>query len=97
MGTYDQRLPFDRPIQDLEAELRAAEAKPETPKDVLRELRRKLLAIKRQIYSNLKPWEVGASSSPPRPPTDRRLTSTCSLTILSSCMVTDSLATTALC
>jgi acetyl-CoA carboxylase carboxyl transferase subunit alpha len=70
MGTYDQRLPFDRPIQELEAELRAAEANPDTPKDALRELRRKLLALKRQVYSNLKPWEVvQIARHPERPQT----------------------------
>jgi acetyl-CoA carboxylase carboxyl transferase subunit alpha len=70
MGTYDQRLPFDRPIQELEAELRAAEANPNTPKDELRELRRKLLALKRQVYSNLKPWEVvQVARHPERPQT----------------------------
>ena len=70
MGTYDQRLLFDRPIQELEAELRAAESNPDSPKDVLRELRRKLLALKRQIYSNLKPWEVvQVARHPDRPQT----------------------------
>jgi acetyl-CoA carboxylase carboxyl transferase subunit alpha len=70
MGTYDQRLPFDRPIQELEAELRAAEENADTPTDVVRELRRKLLALKRQVYANLKPWEVvQIARHPDRPQT----------------------------
>jgi acetyl-CoA carboxylase carboxyl transferase subunit alpha len=70
MGTYDQRLPFDRSIQELEAELRAAEANPDTPKDVVRDLRRRLLTLKRQVYSNLKPWEiVQVARHPDRPQT----------------------------
>jgi acetyl-CoA carboxylase carboxyl transferase subunit alpha len=70
MGTYDQRLAFDRPIQELEAELRAAEANPNSPKDVARDLRRKLLTLKRQVYSNLKPWEVvQIARHPERPQT----------------------------
>src|SRR5262245_1332426 len=70
MGTYDQRLAFDRPIQELESELRAAETDSSTPKDSLRELRRRLLALKRQIYSDLKPWEiVQIARHPDRPQT----------------------------
>lgn len=70
MGTYDQRLAFDRPIQELESELRAAETDSSTPKDLLRELRRRLLALKRQVYSNLKPWEiVQIARHPERPQT----------------------------
>jgi acetyl-CoA carboxylase carboxyl transferase subunit alpha len=70
MGTYDQRLPFDRPIQELEARLRGAEANPDVAKDVLRELRRELLALKRATYSNLKAWEVvQVARHPERPQT----------------------------
>ncbi len=70
MGSYDQRLPFDRPIQELEAELRAAESNPNTPKEVLRDVRRRLLLLKREVYSNLKPWEVvQIARHPDRPQT----------------------------
>ncbi len=70
MGSYDQRLPFDRRIQDLEAKLRDAEADPNTLPDMLRELRRQLLAAKREVYSSLKPWEVvQVARHPERPQT----------------------------
>jgi acetyl-CoA carboxylase carboxyl transferase subunit alpha len=70
MGSYDQRLPFDRPIQELEAKLQTAESDPNTPADVIRELRRQLLALKRDVYSHLKPWEVvQVARHPERPQT----------------------------
>ncbi len=56
--SYDERLIFDRPIQQLEARLAAAEADESTPAEELSRQRRELLELKRQIYANLGPWEV---------------------------------------
>src|SRR5262249_47172621 len=70
MGSYDGRMAFDRPIQELEAKLAAAEADSNTPPELLRSLRRDLLILKRQIYSRLKPWEVvQVARHPDRPQT----------------------------
>ncbi len=70
MGSYDSRLIFDRPIQELEAKLAATEADPNTPAESLRELRRELLVLQRDVYSKLKPWEVvQVARHPDRPQT----------------------------
>jgi acetyl-CoA carboxylase carboxyl transferase subunit alpha len=68
--SYDERLIFDRPIQELEAKLAAAEADKTTPPDELSSLRRELLELKREIYSKLHPWEVvQVARHPNRPQT----------------------------
>jgi len=68
--SYDERLIFDRPIQQLEAKLAAAEADESTPAEELSRLRRELLELKRQIYANLSPWEVvQVARHPNRPQT----------------------------
>jgi acetyl-CoA carboxylase carboxyl transferase subunit alpha len=54
-------LPFEQPIYDLEVRIReheqAANKTPET-EDRIRELRRELADVTRQIYSRLTPWET---------------------------------------
>ena len=70
MGSYDGRLAFDRPIQELEAKLAAAEADANSPPDLLRRMRRDLLILKREVYSNLKASEVvQVARHPERPQT----------------------------
>ncbi len=70
MGSYNGRLTFDRPIQDIEARLAVAEADPNGSADLVRTLRRELLVLKRDIYARLKPWEiVQIARHPERPQT----------------------------
>jgi acetyl-CoA carboxylase carboxyl transferase subunit alpha len=70
MGSYDDRLAFDRPIRELETQLAAAEANARTPPEAIRKLRRELVELKRKIYSDLKPWEVvQVARHPERPQT----------------------------
>jgi len=67
------RLPFERPIEDLQARLAKlegqADAHPEV-RDEIRTLRRELTELTRRIYGNLKPWEtVEVARHPDRPMT----------------------------
>jgi len=67
---YDDRLIFDRPIQELEAKVAAAEADPSVPAEERSRLKRQLLELKREIYSKLNPWEVvQVARHPNRPQT----------------------------
>jgi acetyl-CoA carboxylase carboxyl transferase subunit alpha len=69
-SSYDARLAFDKPIQELEALLKKAEADPNAPPGHVRRLRRELLELKREVYSKLKPWEVvQVARHPMRPQT----------------------------
>ena len=75
------RLPFESPIQEMEARLADLEARfatgqsdPETIpleiKEQLRRMRRELLTLTRQVYDNLSPWEtVQVSRCEARPQT----------------------------
>ena len=71
MATSDHRLPFERPIYELEARLQKLDAKTEpTPevRDEVRRLRRELVALTKRVYANLKPWEtVEVARHPDRP------------------------------
>jgi acetyl-CoA carboxylase carboxyl transferase subunit alpha len=69
------RLPFEAPIQELEALLAAAEADhARTPSsgalEAIRRMRRDLVALKRSVYANLDPWQtVQVSRHEKRPQT----------------------------
>jgi acetyl-CoA carboxylase carboxyl transferase subunit alpha len=72
----EKRLPFEAPIQELEAALSAAEsdhAKSPNPGaiEAIRRMRRDLLALKRHIYSNLEPWQTVLVSRHERRPQTR--------------------------
>ncbi|QJX00372.1 acetyl-CoA carboxylase carboxyltransferase subunit alpha [Frigoriglobus tundricola] len=63
-------LPFEQEIHDLEHEIARLEAAPEADGagEPLKELRRKLAALKKSVYGNLGPWEtVLVSRHPQRP------------------------------
>jgi acetyl-CoA carboxylase carboxyl transferase subunit alpha len=65
-------LPFEQDIHELELELARLEAAPDAQgsAEAIRELRRKLAALKRERYANLKPWEtVLVARHPTRPQT----------------------------
>ncbi len=54
-------LPFEQPIADLEAELQAVEKSAgdtAARMEQIRELRRRLTEVTREIYSNLDPWQT---------------------------------------
>jgi acetyl-CoA carboxylase carboxyl transferase subunit alpha len=73
MAANDYRLPFERPIYELEARLEKLEAKGEPTTEVrneIRALRRELVEKIKHIYGNLKPWEtVEVARHPERPMT----------------------------
>jgi acetyl-CoA carboxylase carboxyl transferase subunit alpha len=61
MATVNHRLAFERPIYELEARLQKLEAAPENDlaaREDIRRLKRELSETKKQIYSNLAPWET---------------------------------------
>ncbi len=54
-------LPFERPIHDLEEQLRKLEEQPSpTPakKDAIRRMRTQITRMKREVFANLGPWEI---------------------------------------
>jgi acetyl-CoA carboxylase carboxyl transferase subunit alpha len=53
-------LPFEQDIHELEVELARLEAAPDDPgaHEAVRGLRKRLTALKRERYANLKPWET---------------------------------------
>lgn len=54
-------LPFERPIYELETQLEQLEAQPNpTPntKDAVRNMRNEINRMKREVFSNLSPWDV---------------------------------------
>jgi acetyl-CoA carboxylase carboxyl transferase subunit alpha len=73
MSTANQRLTFERPIHELETRLRELESKagPDpAAQDEVRRVRREFAELKKQIYSNLTPWEtVQVARHPERPMT----------------------------
>ena len=73
MAGSEHRLAFERPIYDLEARLDKLEGKQQQTPEVRNEiqrLRREVAALKKKIYSNLKPWEtVEVARHPDRPMT----------------------------
>jgi acetyl-CoA carboxylase carboxyl transferase subunit alpha len=73
MAGSEHRLPFERPIYELEARLQKLDAKsPPTPevRNEVRLLRRDLVETTKRIYANLKPWEtVEVARHPDRPMT----------------------------
>jgi acetyl-CoA carboxylase carboxyl transferase subunit alpha len=73
MAANEYRLPFERPIYELEARLEKLEAKGEQTTEVrneIRSLRRELVEKIKHIYGNLKPWEtVEVARHPERPMT----------------------------
>ncbi len=73
MANGEHRLPFERPIYELEARLekleRISQDNTQAREDV-RRVRRELADLKKLIYSNLKPWEtVEVARHPDRPMT----------------------------
>ena len=57
----DFRLPFERPIYDLEAKLATLEGVPDPDsevRDAIRRTRVELVRLKREIFDKLDPWEV---------------------------------------
>ena len=65
------RLPFERPIHDLEATLAELEAVPDPDfeaRDTIRRLRVELARLKREVFDKLDPWEiVQVARHPERP------------------------------
>lgn len=66
-SSTEQRLPFEAPIQEMEARLLEMEARYAKNRaegestgiaEQIRSLRRELASLKRQIYSSLDPWET---------------------------------------
>ncbi|KKK74569.1 hypothetical protein LCGC14_2882470, partial [marine sediment metagenome] len=61
MATGDHKLSLEQPIYELEARIQKLESiterNPEARNEI-RRLRRELTAKKKEIYSNLKPWET---------------------------------------
>jgi acetyl-CoA carboxylase carboxyl transferase subunit alpha len=51
-------LPFEQEIHELEAELTRLEADPGSPAEAVKELRRKIIALKKAKYANLTAWEM---------------------------------------
>jgi acetyl-CoA carboxylase carboxyl transferase subunit alpha len=74
MAGSDYRLPFERPIYELEARLEKLEGKGEPSpavRDEIRLLRRDLVETTKRIFGNLKPWEtVEVARHPDRPMTE---------------------------
>src|SRR3954447_19944311 len=73
MATALHRLPFEKPIYELEEQIAAVEAErektPERQED-LRRLKRQLTELKRSIFAGLKPWQtVEVARHPDRPMT----------------------------
>jgi acetyl-CoA carboxylase carboxyl transferase subunit alpha len=73
MATTEHRLSFERPIYELEARRekleKSAQDNPEVSAEI-RNLTREIAALKRRIYSHLKPWEtVEVARHPERPQT----------------------------
>ncbi len=73
MANSGQRLPFERPIYELEARLERlaglADSNPEIREET-RRLRRERVVLLKRIYSRLKPWErVLVARHPDRPQT----------------------------
>jgi acetyl-CoA carboxylase carboxyl transferase subunit alpha len=78
-GPSEPRLPFEAPIYEMEARLADLEAyyaknraAGDSPKiaEQIRRLRRELVALKREIFSHLEPWQiVQVSRHPLRPHT----------------------------
>lgn len=61
-------LPFETEIHEAEQELARAEAAPELDPEAVKRLRRDLVALKRERYARLTPWEtVLVSRHPNRP------------------------------
>jgi acetyl-CoA carboxylase carboxyl transferase subunit alpha len=61
MATVNHRLAFERPIYELESRLQKLEAAPGgdlAAREEIRRLKRELSETKKQIYSNLAPWET---------------------------------------
>jgi acetyl-CoA carboxylase carboxyl transferase subunit alpha len=61
MSTANNRLAFERPIDELEARIQSLEAANNDTLEAheqLRKLRRELAELKRKIYSNLQPWDT---------------------------------------
>jgi len=66
------RLPLEKPIYELEDRIAALEAAPlgGQEQEELRRLRRELVAVQREIFGNLDPWQtVEVSRHPDRPKT----------------------------
>jgi acetyl-CoA carboxylase carboxyl transferase subunit alpha len=61
MATMNQRLAFERPIDELEIRLREAESRDDGSQhaaEEIRRLRRELAETKKRVYSELRPWET---------------------------------------
>jgi acetyl-CoA carboxylase carboxyl transferase subunit alpha len=73
MAANEYRLPFERPLCDLEARKEKLERiQPATPevREEIRRLRRELTELTRKIYDNLEPWQtVEVARHPERPMT----------------------------
>ncbi|GMQ80560.1 MAG: acetyl-CoA carboxylase carboxyltransferase subunit alpha [Planctomycetia bacterium] len=73
MATAIERLPFERPIYELEARIEALEREKEKSHETheeIRLLRRELHELTRKIYRELRPWEtVQVARHPERPMT----------------------------
>jgi len=73
MATSDYRLSFERPIYELEARLEKLDTKiQQTPeiRNEIRRLRRELIDLTKNIYSELSPWQtVEVARHPDRPMT----------------------------
>jgi acetyl-CoA carboxylase carboxyl transferase subunit alpha len=73
----EKRLPFENPIYQLEAQLAEMEAmySRTSPSagaaDALRRMRREVVALKRQVYSSLDPWQTVQVSRHERRPQTR--------------------------
>ncbi|MEX2287602.1 MAG: acetyl-CoA carboxylase carboxyltransferase subunit alpha [Planctomycetaceae bacterium] len=55
------QLPFERPIYELEEQLKVLEAQPSpsaNTKDAIREMRVQIARMKREVFENLDPWDV---------------------------------------
>src|SRR5437868_11451764 len=78
MATALHRLSFEKPIYELEERIVAIEAERDrTPErtDELRQLKRDLTDLKRQVFGNLNPWQtVEVARHPDRPMTTDYLT-----------------------
>ena len=66
-------LPFERPIAQLEQQLEELEKQPDpnpTTRDAIRNMRVELTRLKREVFSNLDPWQtVQVARHPERPQT----------------------------
>lgn len=73
MPAPEHRLSFELPIYEMEARLEQLEqSMAESPdgRDVIMRMRRELVALKKQVFSSLQPWEtVEVSRHPNRPQT----------------------------